>query len=97
MCIASFTLCTATTLRVSSVTTTYFQYGEKFYQQEDGAAMGSPLSPIVANIYMESFEEDAIKTATDKPTLWLRYVDDTYVHWDYGRETLDKFLIHLNS
>ena len=58
--------------------------------------MGSPLSPIVANIYMESFEEQAIETATDKPTLWLRYVDDMYVHWDYGREALDK-LIHLNS
>jgi len=53
------------------LTTTYFQYGEKFYQQEDGAAMRSPLSPIVANIYMESFEEDAIETATNKPTLWL--------------------------
>jgi len=76
--------------------TTYFQYGEKFYRQEDGAAMESPLSPIVANIYMESFEENAIETATDKPKLWLRYVD-TYVHWDYGREALDKFLIHRNS
>lgn len=78
------------------LTTTYFQYGEKFYKQEDGAVMGSPLFPIVTNIYMESFEEDAIETATDKPTLWLRYID-TYDHWDYGREALDKFLSHLNS
>ena len=59
--------------------------------------IGSPLSLIVANIYMESFAEEAIETATDKHTLWLRYVEDTYVHWDDGREALDKFVIHLNS
>ena len=99
------TLDTRTALSANSIlklvefclTMTYFQYGGKFYQQKDGATIGSPLSPIVANIYMESFEEQAIETATDKPTLWLRYVGDTYVHCDYGREALDKFLIHLNS
>jgi len=29
--------------------------------------MGSPLPPIVA-IYIESFKEEAVETATDKPT-----------------------------
>ena len=29
----------------------------KFYQQFKGAAMGSPVSPLIANIYMEYFEE----------------------------------------
>ena len=41
--------------------------------------MGSPLSPVLANLYMEFFEEMAIDTATHKPTLWIRYVDDTFV------------------
>ena len=38
-------------------------YQGQFYQQIEGAAMGSPLSPIVANIYMEKFEEEALATA----------------------------------
>ena len=42
------------------LTTTYFVYGGKFYQQVHGAAMGSPVSPIVANLYMKYFESLAM-------------------------------------
>ena len=45
---------------------------------------------------MEWFEEEAIRTQT-KPTLWLRYVDDTFVLWQHGRDELDSFLTHLNN
>ena len=35
---------------------TYFSFQNRFYEQVEGAAMGSPVSPIVANLYMEHFE-----------------------------------------
>ena len=79
------------------LTTTFFKFGDNFYQQTEGAAMGSPLSPVVANIYMEYFENLAIKSTTKKPTIWLRYVDDTFVIWRHGKEQLKGFLEHLNS
>ena len=41
---------------------TSFVYQGQFYQQLEGAAMGSPLSPIVANIFMENVEEEALAT-----------------------------------
>ena len=77
--------------------TTYFSYGGEYYQQNDGAAMGSPISPVVANIYMEFLEQEALETAQTKPDIWLRYVDDTFVHWPHSRSDLDMFLDHLNS
>ena len=43
---------------------TSFVYQGQFYQQIEGAAKGSPLSPIVANIFMEKFEEGALATAS---------------------------------
>ena len=32
--------------------TTYFVYNQQYYEQTDGAAMGSPVLPVVANIYI---------------------------------------------
>ena len=41
---------------------TYFQYKGRYYEQTEGAAMGSPISPIVANLFMEDLEVQAIMT-----------------------------------
>ena len=41
------------TLTELCLRSTYFQLEEQFYEQVEGAAMGSPLSPITANLYME--------------------------------------------
>ncbi|KAK5650471.1 hypothetical protein RI129_001500 [Pyrocoelia pectoralis] len=59
--------------------------------------MGFPLSPAIANIYMEEFEQNEINTAILKPKCWFRYVDDTFVIWPHGSHTLDDFLQHLNN
>ena len=48
---------------------TYFQLGEEFYGQMDGVAMASPLSPEIANMYLESLKETAIQSPSLKPKL----------------------------
>ena len=57
--------------------------------------MGSPVSPIVANFYMEYSEQKAQSTATLPPNIWLRYVDDTWVV--QREENKQNFLQHINS
>ena len=56
-----------------------FSFQDQFYKQLHGAAMGSPCSPVVANIYMEYFENKAL--GAELPisfsiNTWLGYVDD---------------------
>ena len=78
-----------------SLRSTYFRYNGNCYEQVDGAAMGSPVSAVVANLYMEFFEEEALNSAPVKLVLWKRYVDDTFCIVKKGSEK--HFLDHLNS
>ena len=57
--------------------------------------MGSPVSAVIASLYMERFEEQAITKSSYGPRIWERYVDDTFTILD--PENLDDFLQHLNN
>ena len=75
--------------------TTYFQFQGRFFEQLQGIVMGSPISPIVANLYIEDFENKAINTAECSPRVWKRYVDDTFVAIEANKN--QGFLDHINS
>ena len=74
---------------------TYFTYQGKHFEQLEGASMGSPISPIVANLFVENFEEKAISTAPHPPYFWKRYVDDTFTILESSHRRA--FLDHINS
>ena len=42
---------------------TFFSFQNKFSEQVERVAMGCPVSPIVANLYMEHFEREALWSA----------------------------------
>ena len=57
----------------------YCIYDEKIYKQIHGFAMGSPVSPVVANLCMQAIEEVAINTSEVQLKVWKRCVDDVFV------------------
>ena len=73
---------------------TYFSFNGEFYEQREGAAMGSPVSAVVANLYMEFFEGLALNAAPARPCIWKRYVDDAFSVMKKGH--VDGLLNHLN-
>ena len=56
-----------------------FTFEGKEYRQVHGMAMGSPLSPVLACLFMESFEKSRIKPIIGAHTRYFRYVDDCLV------------------
>ena len=76
----------------------YFLFKGDYHLQIHGAAMCSPVSPIVCNIYMEDFEQRALAEATDPPRWWKRYIDDTYTVLKKDQaETFTEYLNTINN
>ena len=63
--------------------------------QIDGVAMGSPLGPVLANIFMVELERNIIPTLSSDILLWKRYVDDTICF--IKLTSINKVLQTLNS
>jgi hypothetical protein len=79
------------------LTTTYLPYDGSSYDQKEGVAMGSPLAPVIANFYMEHFEQKAISAAIKKSARWYRYVNDIFALWSHGKGDLQDFVQHVNN
>ena len=78
-----------------ATTNQLFQFDGQLYEQTDGVAMGSPLGPLMANVFMCHLED---KLARDGmvPSLYKRYVDDTLARMPNTDAAVD-FLGTLNG
>ena len=54
-----------------------FSFNNQMYKQLDGVAMGSPLGPALANIFL-GFHEIRLFDNTAIPGVYFRYVNDTF-------------------
>ena len=63
-----------------------FSFNDIMYRQVDGISMGSPLGPILAEIFVRFL----------KPNIYLRYVDDTFACFSSCNEALS-FIHCLND
>ncbi|XP_078384145.1 uncharacterized protein LOC144666620 [Oculina patagonica] len=84
-----------TTLLEIATSNQLFQFNGQLYEQIDGVAMGSPLGPLMANVFMCHLDEKL--TCDDKmPSFYRRYVDDTLARMP-STEAATEFLTTLNG
>lgn len=73
-----------------------FSFNGKLYQQINGIAMGTPIAPTLANIFMSDVEE-FLETQVFKPLVYKRYIDDIFMIWTHGQQKLDTFYANYNA
>ena len=82
-----------------AVTNTPFRFYHQLYRQVDGVSMGSPLAPILADVFMSHVEEQIERYDHQRIKLYVRYVDDTFILFQ-GKEgdvvKLVEFVNHLH-
>ena len=81
-------------LKIAS-TKQLFQFNGQLYEQIDGVAMGSPLAPLMANVFLCHLEDNLTRDGV-MPTLYKRRVDDSLVRMPSTDAAID-FLTTLNT
>jgi hypothetical protein len=56
----------------------FASFGESFFRQIRGTAMGSVAAPSFANITMTKFERGFLDSVILKPSIWFRFFDDIF-------------------
>ena len=75
----------------------YFEHNGKTYKQEQGTAIGAKFAPSYAILFMAETEEKGLNTFHLKPWIWWRYIDDVFMIWQHGEESLKEFFSHINK
>ena len=74
-----------------------FEFNGEHYLQIGGTAMETSLAPNYANLFMDRFETRALDGYPLKPLVWKRFIDDIFMVWTHGEESLNHFIEYLNS
>ena len=72
----------------------------RIYTQTDGTPIGKSISVLLADIYMDWFENEYIYSDSnefrDNIKTWKRSRDDIYILWNGGEEALNCFFWRVN-
>jgi hypothetical protein len=76
-----------------------FQFDGQLFRQVQGTAMGTPMAPAIANIFMGWLEDRLLNTSPIPidPQFWRRFIDDIVMLWLHGEDKLKEFLAWLNT
>ena len=74
-----------------------FDFNEKHYLQTGGTAMGTRVAPSYANTFMGWFEDTFVYPHNPSPIVWKRFIDDIFIIWTHGRDSLNDFVSYLNG
>ncbi|XP_035433679.2 uncharacterized protein LOC118265073 [Spodoptera frugiperda] len=74
-----------------------FLFQDKCYLQIDGLTMGNPVTPILANLWMEYFEAKVLRQDPNIIKVWKRNVDEIFCIFTGSQQDIERYIMNLNS
>ena len=81
-----------------------FEFDKELFLQEIGSAMGTVAAPNYSNLFMGNKLDQKIREVAAlygegvyPLRLFRRFIDDCFILWTGSKESLDKFLDHINT
>ena len=74
-----------------------FEFNKKYFIQTIGTAIGTRLASGYANLFLSIFERNMLNQNPIKPSIWLRYVDDIFMTWNYSEVKPKDILAYINT
>jgi hypothetical protein len=77
----------------------YYSFQNNIYQPKKGVSMGSPISGIVAEIFLQYLENTHTKQIQEAKGIvfYTRYVDDILIIYNTKQTTHDTIQNHINK
>jgi hypothetical protein len=77
----------------------YFTFQQKIYQPEKGISMGSPISSLIAEIFLRNYEDKYIKQFLEAKNIifYARYVEDILIIFDKTKTNPQNINTYINK
>ena len=69
----------------------HFPFNKENYIQKIGTAMGSPMAPAYASLFMGKHKQEFLESRDLVPSVWLRFFDDIFMVRDHSLGSLHIF------
>ena len=78
-----------------------FRFGNEYYRQITGTALGTPMAPNYPNLFMENFEQNLLPDYSQKtglsPLVRFRFINDIFFVWTGNKDSLNHFISFTQS
>ena len=73
----------------------FFEFNGGVKRQKSGTALGTKFAPPYACIFIDEVETEFLKSEKLQSFLWLRYIDDIFLHGLMEKRSSLNFLMNL--
>ena len=74
-----------------------FEFNKEYFIQTSGTAIETKLAPGYENLFLSIFERDMLDQYPNKPSIWLRYIDDIFMIWNESEDKLTELVAYINT